>query len=199
MNRIAKYVLVAIISMLIVIFLIRLYDLIEHYYLINDTTNRISTNFGISNYLAKAIAIPIVILLSWISEKYFFSFRNSDRQKAKYYFSGLLVLFFILSELALHKKVEHIDIKNEERFFDKNGKALIHYYWYSNGKIELFKNEKIHPTFGTELKEITPEIAEKIVEYNNTGRDSMIISKTIKNKSDKQKLEEFKKTMEEIK
>jgi hypothetical protein len=93
---------------------------------------------------------------------------------------GTTIIFLsIIAHFTENRKIKSIKPNLTTRFFSANGKPLLTYYLYSDGKIEFFNTTGSHPRLGVELKLVDKKIAELSYNYLKTGRDSMFITDNI--------------------
>lgn len=65
--------------------------------------------------------------------------------------------------------------KKNTRFFSFDGKPLVWYFKYPDGKIELFSTPGHHPQLNAALSPITPEIAEELRGMRRAGKTDQLI------------------------
>ena len=126
------------------------------------------TSLGINPWLAKIIAIPVLIALGFAIKKIFFgAFGNKGKRVIGY---TIIISIFSLFCLGMYykdtNKPKMVRLRPTENmaFFNEDGQPIVWYAKTPNGTIEIFSQPGRHLQYGVNLEPVSPEIAAEILD-----------------------------------
>ena len=131
------------------------------YFFVRNYINEIADAFGLNQYLVDAI-VWITFVVAAILLSYAFSFSKSKRQIGLF---GIVVLIAGQSLFLWYGMKGHV--------FNREGKA-VKCYIVTRDSIRYGDRPGIDPATGRECREVTPDIAERVIAYENGKRPKRI-------------------------